>query len=114
IVPAVGFGATVWMIRLTSSVLTACVILALRQQLAPPRQGSVSMWLLAMGVLDTAAFVGNNRGMLLEQVSVVSVLASLYGAVTVFLAAIFLREHLVRWQWIGIVSIFVGIALISR
>jgi drug/metabolite transporter (DMT)-like permease len=42
------------------------------------------------------------------------VLSSLYGAVTVALAAIFLREHISRWQWAGIVSIFAGIYLISR
>jgi drug/metabolite transporter (DMT)-like permease len=34
--------------------------------------------------------------------------------VTVALAAIFLREHVSRQQWAGIVSIFVGIYLISR
>jgi drug/metabolite transporter (DMT)-like permease len=45
---------------------------------------------------------------------VVSVLASLYGAVTVALAAIFLREHVSRWQWLGIIAIFAGIFLISR
>ena len=67
-----------------------------------------------MGVLDTGAFILNNLGMQLEQVSVVSVLASLYGAVTVLCAAIFLRERLTRWQWLGIVAIFAGIALISR
>jgi drug/metabolite transporter (DMT)-like permease len=44
---------------------------------------------------------------------VVSVLASLYGAVTVALAAIFLRERISRWQWFGIISIFAGICLIS-
>jgi len=118
IVPAVGFASTVWMIRLSSSVLTTCVILLLKQPLALPRQsrgqGSVSAWLLGMGMLDTGAFVLNNRGLQLEQVSVVSVLASLYGAVTVILAAIFLREHLARWQWFGIVAIFAGIGLISR
>jgi drug/metabolite transporter (DMT)-like permease len=114
IVPAVGFAATVWMIRLTSVLLTVAVILALRQTLAPPREGSVSFWLIGMGALDTGAFVLNNRGMQLEQVSVISVLASLYGAFTVILAAVFLREHLHRWQWAGIVAIFAGIALISR
>jgi drug/metabolite transporter (DMT)-like permease len=118
IVPAVGFASTVWMIRLSSSVLTIFVILLLQQPLALPRQGhaqgSVSIWLLGMGLLDTGAFVLNNRGMQLEQISVVSVLASLYGAVTVILAAIFLREHLSRSQWFGIVAIFAGIGLISR
>jgi drug/metabolite transporter (DMT)-like permease len=56
----------------------------------------------------------SNYGMQIEQVAVVSVLASLYGAVTVALAAIFLREHISRWQWFGISFIFAGIFLISR
>jgi drug/metabolite transporter (DMT)-like permease len=55
----------------------------------------------------------NNLGMQLEQVSVVSVLSSLYGAVTVLLAAVVLREHLRKIQWVGIAGIFIGIALIS-
>jgi drug/metabolite transporter (DMT)-like permease len=114
VVPAVGFAATVWMIRLTSSILTAGVILAGSQKIAPPREISISGLLLSMGLLDTAAFVLNNRGMQLEQVSVVSVLASLYGAVTVLLAAVFLCERLARWQWLGIAAIFAGIGLISR
>lgn len=114
VVPAVGFAATVWMIRLTSSILTAGVILAGRQSLAPPREIPIAGLLLSMGILDTAAFILNNRGMQLEEVSVVSVLASLYGAVTVLYAAIFLRERLARWQWLGIAAIFAGIGLISR
>jgi drug/metabolite transporter (DMT)-like permease len=114
IVPRVGYAATVWMIRLTSSVLTAMLILSLSQPIVLPRRSPIPVWLVGMGALDTAAFVLNNRGMQLEQVSVVSVLASLYGAVTVTLAAIFLREHISRWQWVGIVSIFAGIYFISR
>jgi drug/metabolite transporter (DMT)-like permease len=66
-----------------------------------------------MGFLDTGAFVLNNLGMRLEQVSVVSVLASLYGAVTVLLSAVVLRERMSGWQWLGIVAIFAGIGLIS-
>src|SRR6266851_4097908 len=69
VIPRVGAVQTVWMIRLTSTVLTAAVI---------------------------------------------TVLGSLYGAVTVGLAAIFLKEHVSRWQWAGIVTIFAGIFLISR
>ena len=114
IVPSVGAASTVWMIRLTSSLLTVPVIILLRQPIALPRERSVNGWLAGMAVLDTGAFVLNNRGMLLEQVSVMGVLASLYGAFTVTLAAIFLREHLSRWQWAGIVLIFAGIYLISH
>jgi len=113
IVPITGATQTVWLIRLTSSILAALLILAVRKPIKPPTD-RVAGWLLAMGLTDTGAFVLNNFGMRLEQVAVVSVLASLYGAVTVALAAIVLREHVSRWQWLGIVSIFVGIFLISR
>jgi len=113
IVPATGATQTVWLIRLTSSVLTAALILVARQTIKPPT-GRVSVWILGMGLTDTGAFVMNNFGMRIEQVAVVSVLASLYGAVTVGLAAIFLREHVSRWQWLGIIAIFAGIFLISR
>jgi drug/metabolite transporter (DMT)-like permease len=112
-VPLVGFAATVWMIRLTSSAVTAAFLLLRRQSMRLPLDGKVVWWILGMGVLDTAAFIMNNLGMKLEQVSVVSVLSSLYGAVTVLLAAVVLREHLRKIQWVGIVGIFVGIALIS-
>jgi drug/metabolite transporter (DMT)-like permease len=113
IVPVTGATQTVWLIRLTSSALTATLILAARQPIQPPK-GRVAGWILAMGLTDTGAFVMNNFGMRVEQVAVVSVLASLYGAVTVGLAAVFLREHVSRWQWLGIIAIFAGIFLITR
>jgi drug/metabolite transporter (DMT)-like permease len=114
VVPRVGFASTVWMIRLTSSALTGLAILIMKQPMSLPRKSSVSLRLLGMGLLDTAAFVLNNRGMQLEQVSVVSVLASLYGAVTVILSTVLLDERMSRWQWLGIAAIFAGITLISR
>ncbi|MGB2669800.1 MAG: DMT family transporter [Candidatus Acidiferrum sp.] len=112
IVPSLGAAPTVWMIRLTSSALTAALILAARKPIQPP-SGRVGGWILGMGLTDTGAYVMNNLGMQVEQIAVVSVLASLYGAVTVGLAAIFLRERVSRWQWLGIASIFAGIVLIS-
>ena len=113
IVPRVGAVQAVWMIRLTSSLLTALVILAAAQPMRLPR-GGVRWMALGMGTFDTLAFVLSNRGMQMEQVAVISVLGSLYGAVTVGLAAIFLSEHISRRQWAGITSIFGGIFLISR
>jgi drug/metabolite transporter (DMT)-like permease len=113
IVPVTGATQTVWLIRLTSSALTAVLILAARKPIQPPTD-RVAGWILGMGLTDTGAFVMNNFGMRVEQVAVVSVLASLYGAVTVGLAAIFLREQVSRWQWLGILTIFAGIFLISR
>jgi drug/metabolite transporter (DMT)-like permease len=112
-VPLLGSAQTVWLIRLTSVVLTALVMLVLRHPRALPEAGA--RWtVLGMGLLDTSAYVLNNYGMQLEQVSVVSVLSSLYGAVTVGLAATILGEKVTKTQWVGIVAIFAGIVVISR
>lgn len=113
IIPRTGATQTVWLIRLTSSIITAAAILLWKQPLTLPR-GNLRWMSLGMGAMDTGAFVLSNRGMQVEQVAVISVLSSLYGAVTVGLAAIFLRELVSRWQWFGIVTIFAGIYLISR
>jgi drug/metabolite transporter (DMT)-like permease len=112
VVPRVGAMQAVWMIRLTSASLTALIIFSAAQPMRLPR--GVRWMALGMGAFDTLAFVLSNRGMQLEQVAVISVLGSLYGAVTVGLAAIFLREHISRWQWAGIATVFAGIFLISR
>ena len=112
VVPAVGPTISVWVIRLTSFSVLALAAIPTRQSLKLPI-GSVWWLLAAVGFLDTAAFVANNAGLHTGQVSVVSVLASLYGAVTVILAWIFLREKLERSQWFGIILIFAGIVLVS-
>jgi drug/metabolite transporter (DMT)-like permease len=112
VVPAVGPTISVWVIRLTSFSVLALAAIPTRQSLKLP-SGSVWWLLAAVGFLDTAAFVANNAGLHTGQVSVVSVLASLYGAVTVILAWIFLREKLERSQWLGIILIFAGIVLVS-
>jgi drug/metabolite transporter (DMT)-like permease len=113
VVPLLGGSPSVWVIRLTSVAVTALVMLVARQSAALPLRRDAP-WILGVGLLDTSAYVFNNYGMLHEQTSVVSVLASLYGAVTVALAALFLREKVTPSQWLGIVAIFIGIILISR
>jgi drug/metabolite transporter (DMT)-like permease len=113
VVPIVGALPSVWLIRLVSAILTLAVVVLLRERVRPPEAGS-RRFVAGVALLDTTAYCLNNRGMQLEQVSVVSVLASLYGAVTVAYAAIFLREPVSRLQWLGIAAIFTGIFLISR
>jgi drug/metabolite transporter (DMT)-like permease len=111
-VPLLGSAQAVWVIRLTCVVLTTLLMLILRQPRTSP--GSARRNVLGMGLLDTGAYVLNNYGMRLEQVSVVTVLSSLYGAVTVGLAATVLGEKVTRTQWAGIMAVFAGIVLISR
>jgi drug/metabolite transporter (DMT)-like permease len=103
---------SVWVMRLTSIAALGLVAVPARQSLKLPR-GTVWWGLFAAGILDTSAFLANNAGMQMGQISVVSVLASLYGAVTVLLAWIFLRERLDMSQWFGIVMIFAGIVLVT-
>jgi drug/metabolite transporter (DMT)-like permease len=112
VIARVGAPQTVWMIRLTCTVVVTAIIFLARQPIGLPRN---TRWIsLGMGAGDTSAFVLGNRAMLIEQVAVVTVLSSLYGAVTVALAALVLREHVSRWQWAGIAAIFAGIYLMSR
>jgi drug/metabolite transporter (DMT)-like permease len=99
-------------IRLTSFSALVLAAAPARQSLRIPH-GSVWWLFAAVGVMDTAAFVANNAGLDTGQVSVVSVLASLYGAVTVLLSWIVLRERLERSQWLGVALIFAGIVLVS-
>ena len=113
VVPLLGSAPSVWTIRLTSVVATAVAMLVFRRSLAAPSRRNLP-WIFGVGLLDTGAYLLNNSGMQHEQTSVVSVLASLYGAVTVGLAAVFLRERVSWMQWLGIVAIFVGVVLISR
>lgn len=112
VVPLVGAAVSVWVIRLSTFTSLALVAAPARQSIRLPR-GAVWWMLAAVGLIDTSAFVANNAGLHTGQISVVTVLTSLYGAVTVLLAWIFLREKVERSQWFGIVLVFAGIILVS-
>jgi len=112
IIPRTGALPTVWLIRVIGTVITFCLVIAknISSRIKNKRTGAQ---VYGMGFLDTAAFVLSNLGMRLEQVAVISVFGSLYGAVTVAFAAIFLKERVALLQWTGIAAIFLGVALMS-
>jgi drug/metabolite transporter (DMT)-like permease len=112
IIPRTGALPTVWLIRIAGTVITFCLVIANNIPLRIKNKRT-SAQVYGMGLLDTAAFVLSNLGMRLEQVAVISVLGSLYGAVTVTFAAIFLKERIALLQWTGIAAIFLGVALMS-
>ena len=111
-IPRTGALATVWLIRVSGALITLIVLLAKKIPL-PVKNKRTRAQLYTMGYLDTAAFALSNLGMRVEQVAVISVLGSLYGAVTVALAAIFLKERIAPLQWTGIAAIFLGVALMN-
>jgi drug/metabolite transporter (DMT)-like permease len=66
-----------------------------------------------IGLLDTGANVSYGLGLAGAYVAIVAVLSSLFSAVTVLLAWVVLRERLALNQWLGVLLILVGVALVS-
>jgi drug/metabolite transporter (DMT)-like permease len=97
--------------RLTSSLVAVVATLAVGVSLAMSRRVLIAV--LAVGVCDVGANVlfalASTRGL----VSVVSVLTSLYPAVTVALAALLLHERLGRVQLTGAAAVLAGAALLA-
>jgi len=112
IIPRTGALPAVWLIRVTGAAISLCLVTAKKIPLRTKNKRT-SAQVYGMGGLDTAAFALSNLGMRREQVAVVSVLGSLYGAVTVAFAAILLKERIAILQWTGIAAIFLGVALMN-
>jgi drug/metabolite transporter (DMT)-like permease len=102
---------TVLVARLTSLAFALSVVAAMRIPLRPER--ALLAPILAVGLCDVGANVlfalASTRGLL----SVVSVLTSLYPAVTAALAAVLLRERLGPAQLAGATAVLAGAALLS-
>lgn len=69
--------------------------------------------LVAVGLLDTGAFVAFALGIQAERVAVVTPVASLFALVTVALARVFLRERLTPVQWGGVALVIAGTPLLT-
>jgi len=111
-IPAWGGIGTVWIQRISTLVWLGAAAVPMGRSLAPPA-GS-GWWLVGVvGVLDAGGFLLSNLGFQREQVGVVTVLGSLFGAVTLILAFAILGERLSRRQWVGVGMIFAGILLIN-
>jgi drug/metabolite transporter (DMT)-like permease len=101
-----------FLFRATSVTLVWSALLVTRQRVHGVRPHLLA--LAAIGLLDTGgntlfAAASSTHGLL----SVVSVLASLYPAVTVLLARIVLRERVERSQELGVLVTLAGVVLIS-
>lgn len=113
VVRDIGGPASVWVVRITTCLALLIAAGPARRDVSLPRGGRIWLLLAAIGLIDTTAFVANNSGMQLGHVSIVTVLSSLYGAVTVLLGGIFVRERIAKSQWCGIALIFAGIVLVN-
>ena len=116
VTPSLGQLAPTLVLRIVSLAVIILVAVAARQPLrlaAAARPWATLALVAVIALLDTAAYTANFLGYQSDAVAIVSVMASLYGMVTVALAAIFLRERLAHIQWGGIALIFLGVLLVS-
>ena len=93
--------------------LSAVLVLALgkRAAIRPPGR---QVWLLAlMGTFDAVALGLVTAAGALPRAEYASVTSSLFGVLTVLLAAWFLREKVRLVQWLGIGAVFSGIAALG-
>lgn len=106
---------SLWGMRATSSIGVTIAILIIprrRPTAFAIRRGDVLLVMLA-GVGTSAANLLFQLASLRGYLSVVSVLASLYPAVTGLLAWIVLHQRLQRTQLVGIIAVLGGVALVS-
>jgi drug/metabolite transporter (DMT)-like permease len=108
-----GGTAPVWVVRLVTIATLAALAAPLRQNLRVPRAAGLWGPITVVGLLDTGGYVAFAHAMHGDQIAIVGVLSSLFSAVTVLLSWIVLRERLAVSQWLGIVVIFAGVALVS-
>jgi len=96
----------------TASVIMLTVFALMTKRRITPHNASALPLILVAGVLDASAnlffVLSANTG----RIDIAAVLSSLFPAVTVLLAAIFLRERIGRMQWIGLAFTLTAIVLI--
>ncbi|HEY6408733.1 MAG TPA: DMT family transporter [Ktedonobacteraceae bacterium] len=97
--------------RLSSLIFLLAIVLIRRQDVLPKK--SAYPFAMLAGALDVAGNAFFVLAIHSGRLDVAAILSSLYPAVTVILASIFLKERLTRFQGIGIIVALVAIPLIS-
>ena len=112
VTPALGI---LWPVLVLRCVELVCAIGLLARQRALPARLNAPRWVLVVlgALLDTLAFIAFNMGLGSAYTTIVTALASLFSAVTVLLAWVFLRERLAPAQWAGVAVILCGVLLVS-
>jgi drug/metabolite transporter (DMT)-like permease len=69
--------------------------------------------LLLCGLLNAAGLVLYTIGTVQGVTSIVALLSSAYSLLPMLVGVVFLREHLARWQAIGVTGLLIGVVLLS-
>lgn len=109
--PIYGEVQTLWMGRLVSLATLILIFAGRRRVPVLP----VRWWpfLTVQGLLDSGGYVALFAGSQGANAEAAAVTASTFGVITVLLAWIILRENINGPQWLGIVLVFGGMAILS-
>ena len=110
------YWAALWLRTTMMCLMSAAAAVHLERRKPLVLPGKNWRWIIAVALVGILGIAGDllfgaatRRGLL----SVVSVIATMYPLVTISLAMIVLKERVVRYQVVGVVSARVGIALLS-
>jgi drug/metabolite transporter (DMT)-like permease len=109
--PHYGALETLWLGRLFSIVTVLAVFLFTRRAPGMP----LRWWpfLGAQGLLDAGGYLALFAGSTGEGQAIAAVAGSGFGAVTVLLARVVLKERMGLVQWVGIILVFAGVAVLA-
>jgi drug/metabolite transporter (DMT)-like permease len=110
--PTLGGILPVWEMRFIAPVVIFGLARATKASLSLPDKTSL-WWIFGIAVFDTGAYIAYNKGLQFAESGLVAVIASLFSAVTILLAWLFLREKLAANQWAGVFIILIGMALVG-
>lgn len=110
-VPKLGPLVPVWLYYGLGSILLGGVALVMRRDLSPPRFGQMPV-VFGSGLAASSAFVVLALAVTGGNVAVPTVLASLASVVTVVLARVLVKEQVAIHQWIGIIAVVFGLAML--
>ncbi|QBD76106.1 DMT family transporter [Ktedonosporobacter rubrisoli] len=112
ITPTLGAIWPVWTTRLVQ-LLCAFPILSIRGPFMLRKTWQAAPLLLLAAIFDSGALLAFNLGIGQTYTTIATALTSLYSAVTVLLAWLFLRERLTIGQWMGVGAILLGVLMVS-
>jgi drug/metabolite transporter (DMT)-like permease len=102
---------TLWLGRIVSiAVLLALFGIRRRKPTVPKRWWP---FLCVQGLLDAGAYIALFAGSTGDGKAIVAVVAATFGAVTIALARVILKEPIGAVQWLGIVLVFAGVMILS-
>ena len=110
-VPVYGDLETIWIGRFVSLLTLLALLLVRGRSPSVP----VRLWLLLgiQGTLDAAGFLFLLKGSDGAFAEIAAVVSACFGAVTILLALVILKERMTVQQWFGVLVIFAGVAALS-